>query len=525
MKHTILRSKDFPLTILMLSFLLFFFFLRLKGIWFGFPIPTHPDEPTLVEKALRMLDTGDLNPHFFNYPSLNIYMQAIFFGLFRIFNNLFLGIKTSEINIINYYVVARFLVVLISTLTIIVTYYNGKFLFNAKAGFFATLFIGFSLLHTENSFTASVDSSVAFWALLATLMATLIFNNGKKLIFYFFGGIFVGFAISSKYTAFVSFMPIIIAHFYVTKKTGNIIDGPIVIALCTTLAAFIATTPYALIDYNTFLDNLKYEAIHYKTGHPGAQSETSTSFHLYAYHLFYYEYGVLPSIIALIGFAFLLKKDFWKALIIASTPILLFIFVGQYKTFFIRNIVATIPFMALLSGYGVFLIEQVINKTTKGLKINKSSQAILSITLTTAIIFIIIHNQSMRTIKYVQQITLPDTRWVSIDWIKNNIPKESRIGRESFTPPIEQFSKDFFVTQLGFCGLVCNPSFKIDDFDYIITSSTDYEGFFNSPEHHHEQIKTYKNLFENYERVYIINPDNTSLIGPTISIFMVRKNH
>ena len=35
------------------------------------------DEPEVMERAVRMMKTGDFNPHFFDYPSLYMYVQAV----------------------------------------------------------------------------------------------------------------------------------------------------------------------------------------------------------------------------------------------------------------------------------------------------------------------------------------------------------------------------------------------------------------------------------------------------------------
>ncbi|HNW94052.1 MAG TPA: hypothetical protein PKM88_14180, partial [bacterium] len=50
--------------------------LRLPGLESGLPYPWHPDEGALVNRAAAMVRTGDLNPHWFSYPSFTLYMQA-----------------------------------------------------------------------------------------------------------------------------------------------------------------------------------------------------------------------------------------------------------------------------------------------------------------------------------------------------------------------------------------------------------------------------------------------------------------
>src|SRR6187402_2621184 len=49
-------------------------------LWYldaGVPHSVGIDEPQIVDRALRILRTGDWNPHIFDYPTLVIYLQAM----------------------------------------------------------------------------------------------------------------------------------------------------------------------------------------------------------------------------------------------------------------------------------------------------------------------------------------------------------------------------------------------------------------------------------------------------------------
>src|SRR5690242_10117213 len=48
--------------------------LRAWGVRGGLPYVDHPDEPNPVSYVVRMLRTGDLNPHFFQKPTLYVYL-------------------------------------------------------------------------------------------------------------------------------------------------------------------------------------------------------------------------------------------------------------------------------------------------------------------------------------------------------------------------------------------------------------------------------------------------------------------
>ena len=51
--------------------------LRFWALGHGIPHALSVDEPEIVERALRMMKTGTLNPHFFDYGQLVIYIQFL----------------------------------------------------------------------------------------------------------------------------------------------------------------------------------------------------------------------------------------------------------------------------------------------------------------------------------------------------------------------------------------------------------------------------------------------------------------
>ena len=51
--------------------------LRFWALGHGIPYGVSVDEPEIVERALRMMKAGTLNPHFFDYGQLTIYIQLV----------------------------------------------------------------------------------------------------------------------------------------------------------------------------------------------------------------------------------------------------------------------------------------------------------------------------------------------------------------------------------------------------------------------------------------------------------------
>lgn len=65
--------------IIIISILILSTFMRFTGFLYGLPDYPDPDEPVVISKAVNIFK-GDLNPHFFNYPSLFLYINAIIVG-------------------------------------------------------------------------------------------------------------------------------------------------------------------------------------------------------------------------------------------------------------------------------------------------------------------------------------------------------------------------------------------------------------------------------------------------------------
>ena len=510
--------RNRPHRLLLLIILIIAFALRFKGVWLGYPLPVHPDEPKLVEAALNIIRTGDMNPHFFNYPSLNIYLQASIYKTLELVGQGFSGLPATDIPIMWFYLAGRLFNVLLSVLTIGVTYQIGKRLFTAPVGLASAWFITFSFLHVSHSFTITVDTTVAFWLSLAALMATLIYQSNARFIYYLLGGVFIGLAISSKYTAVIGVAPLLIAHYKHSRSEGALFDRKILGLILAIPAVFLVTTPYAILDYKTFLGALKYEATHYSSGHPGAEAAGGVSFMLYGKYLLNSGYGLFPSFFAIGGFLWMLRKDLWKASLLAITPLLLLLAVGRYKVFFARNIVSAIPFLAIFSGFFIiaayeWLIQTLNVKKSKWLSLTAN---ILLLTVLGGSVLL----PTIRTIQYLRLITLPDTRWVSIEWIEQNLPEGATIGREHYTPPLEDYTDKFNVIPLGYYAVVRKPE-AIQNLDYMIVSSDDYDRFLNNPEKYPAEQKAYLDFFKTHELIKEFVPDMKTLAGPKLGIYEI----
>ena len=97
----------------------------------------------------------------------------------------------------------------------------------------------------------------------------------------------------------------------------------------------------------------------------------------------------------------------------------------------------------------------------------------------------------------------------------------SRIGREHYTPPIEQYSDKFLTEYLGHRAVAVKPD-VVMTLDYMLVSSGDYNRFITEPNKYPDESMTYRKFFEQHELVKEFIPDGKTLTGPRIDIYKIR---
>lgn len=495
------------------------FYLRVRGIWFGYPIPVHADEPVIVERALKMVFTGDLNPDFFRYPSLNLYIQAGLYQLVQVLSQLLAGKSPAEIPPIWYYLTGRVYTVLLSSLTVFFTYLIGRRLFTPLAAICGACFVSVSYLHVLNSYLVTVDNVAAFWVTVTVYLAVLIATGADRTTNYLLAGVSAGLAIGSKYTACIALLPLLYAHYLQSDGIRRFPDLRILAALLAAPTVFLITTPYAIPEFDKFVYQLSDEARHYTEGHPGAQSPTSTSYVLYLVYIALNGFGIVPSLCALSGFIWMAVREARKAILLILAPAALFLLVGSYKVFFPRNLVAMLPFLSIFAGAFIYYLVDISARFFA----SRGKRRLSKITGTCIVLMcmLVLAQQLMISVRHIDRITLTDTRWISLQWIEQNLPGHASIGREHYTPPIEKYSDRFAVTYLGFFGAIRNAS-RLNSLDYVVVSSGDYERFLVRRIQYPEEAQAYLDFFARHELVREFVPDQRTVSGPRISIFRVR---
>ena len=150
------------------------FLLRYWGIHHsGFPLLLHPDEWAIVNPAWNIVVSGDSNPHFFTYGSLNIYLQVIVYVIgFNIVHLLGIHQYFSDIDFATIHLWGRLLIIIASCITLWLVFIIGKMMFKSIVpAYVAFISLAVSLIHVKNSLPVTPNSPTTLFVVLSFFFA------------------------------------------------------------------------------------------------------------------------------------------------------------------------------------------------------------------------------------------------------------------------------------------------------------------------------------------------------------------
>jgi hypothetical protein len=359
--------------------------LRFDGLAFGLPNPNvRPDENVIVHKALRF-GTGDLNPHYFKYPSLFFYAVFVEYVVYYGWGHL-TGVFSSPAAMERafyrdpsaFYLLARVAGALAGLATVPALYLLGRRLYSRNVGLIAALLLAGAYLHVRHSHFGVTDVPATFFAVAA--MAVMARRapreawsrgvhafrcSGAQLIQ---AGLLCGLAASTKYNLGVLIFPLMVAGLQATGdgrqapvKTGSLRTatwlvgalGPCALrlapALLAGLVAFAATSPFVFLDMRTALRDLAWQSAYLRAGH-GGRTDLGLGV---AYHaLFSLRYGLgLPlAVAAVCGSCLMLRRRTWGDWLVLSFVLPYYVAIGAGHTVFVRYMVPLVPLLCLAAA-------------------------------------------------------------------------------------------------------------------------------------------------------------------------------
>lgn len=447
--------------------------LRSWGIGFGLPFTYHPDEHQYVESALRFVK-GDLNPHKFNNPALCKYILFLEYGLLYVVGRcigLFRSVGGFEAlwhqDPTIFYLLGRLTSAVFGTATIPLTYLIGKYTYGRKSGLLASCFLAFTFLHARDSHYAVNDIPMTFLATASILVCTLILQRGS-IKYYILAGFLTGLATATKYSAALTVFPLFLAHLLsdpprLRDIPAKLINRKLIASFAALGAAYLIGSPYSLLDFQAFAEDIRLLSVRGATGFKGLQIDGGSGWIFYLKTLNWgMGYGLL--LISVIGFLFAVCRHTKEDLLLISFPLALYLYMGRQLMFFARFIIPALPILALLAARVLLLA------ISKMPLLEQAKNSILAITVVAILL-----QPTYSTIRHDYLLTQKDTRTIAKDWIEENISTGAVIIAEAYPPELSEGMYD--LTVVGTMGLPKHTVeyYRREQFEYLIVSSFCYD--------------------------------------------------
>lgn len=416
-------------------------YLRFGAITWGAPFVYHPDEHFVLQPALDIARTGDANPHWFEYPSLLIYLEA---GLVALLNR-FTGATLESNYLVNHigpwdvlpeqwpFVLAGRLVVAGSAvLGIAMLAQVGRALHGAAAGLLAGAFLMAAALHNQSSHYLTTDVPAT------TLVIACMWASVARRPRWVLAGALAGLAAGTKYTAGLALaVPVLVAmdaeHGAGFAPLSGLVERLARIGIGF-LVAFLVSTPYAILDLPAFLDGLEAQRRNYFAwrGQEG---------NLRWYLDYLWQQGLGPWLTALsalglaqglaeIPTALRRRQRLGRRLAFVLPPLLYVPWLASYPSRAERNLLVVLPFLCLAAAS--------LSRWLAGVARSARLQNGLVAALGAAVLVLSLP----RLWQFNQRLELADNRTLALEWIRANLPRGAKIVREEYTPQIPRDEYD-----------------------------------------------------------------------------------
>lgn len=396
------------------------FFLRIYGISWDNGYHLHPDERMLIMVTEKINYFKNLNPDFFNYGSLPIYI---------------LRLISPNGGYDSLLITGRIISSVFELITIFFIYLIANLLFKSKnisllSGFFYS--IAFFPIQNSHFFVVDVFvttySTILIYILLILLLRSAKNNEQQSNItLIILIGITYAAMVATKFTAIIYYLFIVGVIFWnYFKKFKNLITYLLIFNFSFLTFNFLFM-PYAYLNYPKFFSDIKLQLK--MNSNPyifpyTLQYVGSLPYLYYLKNIFLWGLGPFISILTLFGILILkiknsIKNENFKIIItFVGFYLFYFLIVGRSSVKFMRYILPMYPFFAIMAGFGLQSLLTILLKQGYSFKIVK------------LIIWIILLLNMFWSFSFISIYSQPHTRISATEWILKNIPAGSTLAVE-----------------------------------------------------------------------------------------------
>ena len=475
--------------------------LRFTALGHNLPFAPGVDEPIILEGAVRMMKTGDLHPHFFDYPTLYFYVQLIV-AVGRFMTGAMSGLwaTVDQAPAAEFYVWGRAVTAAFGTATIVVTYAIARRL-GVLAAATAALWIAGQAMHVRESHYVLTDVPLTFFVSLALLLTVRALEQPRPAAF-FWAGIAAGLAAATKYNGgavvLVPFAALLLTPGVPRRiaSLGLLVAGSI--------AAFLLFAPYTVLDLPGFLNGFATLAKSY-AGVPPAPPWITYLKHL---RINLTAVGLIIAIAGVAGSAVMSfvapagQRSTWA--VTGSFALLWFVLLSRQNLVFGRYLLPMLPPLAVLTG-------GIIGAAVSHARVRALSP-LARAAITAALVAAAVAVPSARAVEFVKLISKTSTNALAYAWFLEHVPAGSKVAierRHLLLPDRYQWET--------------LPNLLTRDFESYVADRVEYivaVDFTESPQH--PEGRAYRELFSRMELLKAF-PPAADHPGPEVRVYRMPR--
>ncbi len=435
--------------------------LRIVGAAYGLPHPLlNPDEASIVPRAWRTVHGAGLDPGWFDYPSLLMYLLAP------------LQVLTGEPS----YGVARIVAVAVGVCGVAAAWWLGRRSYSAAAGLVGAAGVAVATTHVAYSRMAVTD------VLLTTLVtAALALCVAGRLEW---AGAVVGLAASAKYPGALAAVPLLVAGWGRWRA--------LVTAAALAIGAFVITSPFVVLRAGTAWDDVTRVQRLARAGWLGFEDDAATPL-AFAGRL----WDTLGPILAvvLVGVVVALSRRTRADLILLSFAGAYAVYLLPLEAHFDRYLLPLVPVLAVLAGRVRLLVP-----------------------LTLALLVVPL----LWSISAARELTFTDTRVGVATWVDARVPSNALIAADPSTLPLA--GRDVLRFELPGPGRPHDQRRSIHELrrlgvDYVVVSGAVTDRVRAAANRYPREAAFYEELAQQAEVVLAVDPGANRLRGPWVRVY------
>jgi hypothetical protein len=436
--------------------------LRFVGIQYGLPFGNllNPDEQSIVPRAWKMVHGGGGDPHWFDYPSLLMYVNAPF------------QLWQDEPS----YLTARIVGVVLGVAAIAATWWLGRRAYGTHAaGLVAAAILAVCTIHVAYSRAAVTDVPLTLGVAVAlTLMVT-----GRLEL----AGVALGLATGFKYPGVFLIVPLVVAGWKQWPRLA--------VAAVLALAAFLASSPFVLVHtHQAWHEAFRVQRLA-REGWLGFEHDHVAPI---AFVDRLWEGLGPPLIVCGVGLVVAIVRRTRTDLILVSFVVVYFADLLTLSAHFDRYVLPLVPALGALAG---------------------RLRPLVPVTL---LLLVVPLTWSVRDTK---ELTKTDTRVAAARWVEGHLPRRAGIAVDPSAPSFPHFR--LLPLQLPGPKRAFDPNRNLGRLSsrgirYVVVTGAVTDRVLAARDHYPRESRFYDELRTKAKRVYYVQP-GADLAGPWVAVY------